>query len=131
MSNGPPRIEQVENANEDVAYIPSKFPRCGNYTGTGQGAIVNQDGTVNSAANPAARGSVVSIYGTGLSAEAEVMIGGLASVVQYAGQTPGEIAGLTQVNAVVPQGASVGATVAVVVGIGGVQSQIGVTVAVK
>ncbi len=34
-------------------------------TGTGQGAIVNQDGTVNSAANPAARGSVVSIYMTG------------------------------------------------------------------
>ncbi len=34
-------------------------------TGAGQGAIVNQDGTVDNAANPAARGSVVSIYMTG------------------------------------------------------------------
>jgi uncharacterized protein (TIGR03437 family) len=33
--------------------------------GTGQAAIINQDGTVNSASNPAARGSVVSIYATG------------------------------------------------------------------
>lgn len=100
-------------------------------TGTGQGAIVNQDGTVNSAANPAARGSVVSIYGTGMSAGAEVTIGGIAAMVQYAGQAPGEIAGLTQVNVVVPQEGSVGPTVPVVVGVGGVQSQAGVTVAVK
>jgi uncharacterized protein (TIGR03437 family) len=33
--------------------------------GSGQGAIINQDGTVNAASNPAAKGSVVSIYGTG------------------------------------------------------------------
>ena len=33
--------------------------------GSGQGAIVNQDGTVNSTSNPAAKGSVISIYGTG------------------------------------------------------------------
>src|SRR5438874_13792619 len=33
--------------------------------GTGQGAIVNQDGTVNAASNPASKGSVISLYGTG------------------------------------------------------------------
>ena len=33
--------------------------------GTGQGAIVNQNGTVNGASNPASRGSVISLYGTG------------------------------------------------------------------
>ena len=100
-------------------------------TGTGQAAIVNQDGTVNNAANPAARGSVISMYATGSSAGAEVTIGGIAATVQYAGQAPGEIAGLMQVNAVVPQGVAVGPTVPVVVGIGGLQSQAGVTVAVK
>jgi uncharacterized protein (TIGR03437 family) len=100
-------------------------------TGTGQGAIVNQDGTVNGTANPAARGAVVSIYATGVSAGAEVTIGGIAAMVQYAGQAPGEIAGLTQVNAVVPQGVAVGSAVPVVVEVGGVQSQAGVTVVVK
>ncbi len=34
-------------------------------SGSGQAAIVNEDGTVNSSFNPARRGSVVSIYGTG------------------------------------------------------------------
>lgn len=34
-------------------------------SGAGQGAIVNQDGTVNSTTNPAAKGSVISLYGTG------------------------------------------------------------------
>ena len=111
-------------------------------TGTGQGAIVNQDGTVNSAANPAARGSIVSIYMTGqggaspaltgiLPTNVSVTIGEIATTVQYAGQAPGEIAGLTQVNAVVPQGVAAGPAVPVVVGIGGVQSQAGVTMAVK
>jgi uncharacterized protein (TIGR03437 family) len=33
--------------------------------GQGQAAVLNQDGRVNSAANPAARGSVISIFGTG------------------------------------------------------------------
>jgi uncharacterized protein (TIGR03437 family) len=109
-------------------------------TGTGQGAIVNQDGTVNSAANPASRGSVISIYMTGQGGASPaltpptnvaVTIGGVATTVQYAAQAPGEIAGLTQVNAVVPQGVAVGPTEPVVVGVGGVQSQVGVTVAVK
>ncbi|HEY7335907.1 MAG TPA: hypothetical protein VH639_13555 [Bryobacteraceae bacterium] len=33
--------------------------------GSGQAAIINEDGTINSSFNPAARGSVVSIYATG------------------------------------------------------------------
>jgi uncharacterized protein (TIGR03437 family) len=36
-----------------------------NQSGTGPGAILNQDNSVNSAANPAAAGSVIQIYGTG------------------------------------------------------------------
>jgi uncharacterized protein (TIGR03437 family) len=33
--------------------------------GTGQGAVLNQDGTLNSASNPAVKGSVIQLYGTG------------------------------------------------------------------
>jgi uncharacterized protein (TIGR03437 family) len=36
-----------------------------NQSGTGQGAVLNQDGTVNSTSNPAAAGSTIQIYGTG------------------------------------------------------------------
>ena len=34
-------------------------------SGSGQGAIFNQDGSLNSHANPAARGSIVTLFGTG------------------------------------------------------------------
>jgi uncharacterized protein (TIGR03437 family) len=140
-------MQVTSNAGQSAAWVlpvvgvtPGIFTVDG--TGTGQGAIVNQDGTVNSAANPAARGSIVSIYMTGqggaspaltgiLPTNVAVMIGGIATMVQYAGQAPGEIAGLTQVNAVVPQGVEVGPMVPVAVGVGAVQSQAGVTVAVK
>ncbi len=118
-------------------------------TGTGQAAVVNQDGTVNSAANPAARGSVVSIYATGEGqtspagvtgsvpkasnspvAQVSVSIGGAAATVQYAGSAPGDVAGVLQVNAMVP--ASVGpGQLPVALTIGGVASQAGVAVSVK
>lgn len=37
-----------------------------NGSGSGQVAATNQDGTVNSAANPAPRGSIITLYGTGV-----------------------------------------------------------------
>ncbi|MGO9259065.1 MAG: hypothetical protein ACLQU1_22505 [Bryobacteraceae bacterium] len=120
-------------------------------TGTGQAAVVNQDGSVNSAANPAARGSVVSIYATGEGQTSPagvtgsvtqsttrtpllpvtVTIGGITAVVQYAGSAPGEVAGLLQVNAVVPQGVEPGSAVPVTVSVGGVASQSGVVIVVN
>jgi uncharacterized protein (TIGR03437 family) len=36
-----------------------------NSQGSGQGSVRNQDGTINGASNPAAAGTIVSIYGTG------------------------------------------------------------------
>jgi uncharacterized protein (TIGR03437 family) len=36
-----------------------------NQSGTGQAAVLNQDGTVNSTSNPAPAGSTIQIYGTG------------------------------------------------------------------
>jgi uncharacterized protein (TIGR03437 family) len=120
-------------------------------TGTGQGAIVNEDGTVNSATNPAARGSIVSIYATGEGQTSPagvtgsvtgsglkmpvlpvtVTIGGIAVAPQYAGSAPDSIAGLLQVNAVVPQGVATGSAVPITLTIGETQSQAGVTIAVK
>ena len=88
-------------------------------SGTGQAAALNQDGTVNSASNPAARGSVVSFWITGAGllneayADGEIVTknpAGLAlplvygAAVQYAGQAPGMVAGVVQLNLVVGDG---------------------------
>jgi uncharacterized protein (TIGR03437 family) len=122
------------------------------YTGSGQGAIVNQDGvTVNSTITPAARGSIVSIYATGEGQTAPagidgqfamgstlpkpklpvtVTIGGRAAEVLYAGAAPGQVAGLMQVNARIPNDAAAGEQ-PVVVQVGSAASQPGITVVVK
>lgn len=121
-------------------------------SGTGPAAILNQDGlTVNSAANPAARGSVISIYATGggqtippgvdgllsfgpafpqLKLQAQVSIDGQPADVVYAGAAPGSVAGLLQVNARVPAAASSGA-VSIQVQVGDAVSQSGMTMVVK
>jgi uncharacterized protein (TIGR03437 family) len=86
-------------------------------------SILNQDGTVNSAANPALRGSIVSFYGTGLGAmnpqlndgnlaistpysapvnSPALSIGGQTALVLYAGDAPLLPTGVFQINAVVP-----------------------------
>jgi uncharacterized protein (TIGR03437 family) len=121
------------------------------YNGIGQGAIRNQDYSVNGNSYPAPRGSTVMIYctgagptdppstdaaiTTGLSTLAiqpvTVTIGGISAQVPYAGGAPGAVAGLTQVNAVVPANAPTGANVSVVIRIGTWQSQAGVTMVVQ
>jgi uncharacterized protein (TIGR03437 family) len=58
------------------------------------------------------------------------MIGGQPAQVQYAGAAPGAIAGLYQINAVIPQGAVSGAQ-PVSVTVGGASTQASVTVAVQ
>ena len=118
-------------------------------SGVGQAAAVNQDGTRNGTAAPAAAGSVLSLYATGEGqtappgvdgklgvsplpqpvAPVTVRIGGVAAEVRFAGGAAGQIAGLMQVNAVVPAGLS--GAVPVVLTVGGAASQPGVTVAVR
>lgn len=119
-------------------------------SGRGQGAIVNQDSTVNSSANGAAPGSIVSIYATGagptdppatdgtVSTAAAptqlpvtVQIAGETTDVLYAGAAPGEPAGVIQVNARIPADVPRGASVQVVIIVGTVSSQPGVTVAIQ
>jgi uncharacterized protein (TIGR03437 family) len=85
--------------------------------GTGYGAVFwNQDGTVNSPANPAHVGDVLTLYMTGAgqispqlpdgtvpAAPASVpqlslSIGGATCPVTYVGDAPGQVEGVVQVN---------------------------------
>jgi len=124
-------------------------------SGSGPGAILNQDYSVNSGTVPAPRGTPIMIYctGTGVtdpagsdgvltplalpyrlipaSVNVQVTIGGIPATVVYAGAAPGAVAGLTQINAVVPGGVSPGENVPVSVQIGNTPSQAGITVAVQ
>ena len=122
-------------------------------SGVGPGAILNQDLTVNSTGNPAARPSVIVLYCTGggvttpASADGEVIglplrklpqtvavtvtVGGVNAVVQYAGAAPGLVAGVTQINAELPAGMAPGIALPVVVKIGDFSSTGSVTVSVK
>ncbi|MDP8979200.1 MAG: hypothetical protein M3O35_01270 [Acidobacteriota bacterium] len=96
-----------------------------NQSGNGPGAIRNQNNSINGTDNPAAAGSVIQIFGTGEGlcqgvrtgsvtptlppfpkpvGTVSVTIGGKPAVLQYAGEAPGSIAGLLQVNAIVPDG---------------------------
>jgi|GEM_PF-3740854 len=123
-----------------------------NQSGMGPGAVLNQDFSLNGAGNPAAIGSVVQIFLSGggqtnppstdgalapsavplaeLIASVTVTIGGQPAQVVYKGGAPGLINGLVQVNAVVAEGTPAG-NVELVVTVGGVASQPGVTVAVQ
>jgi uncharacterized protein (TIGR03437 family) len=121
-----------------------------NASGVGEGAIVNADGSVNGPFNPASRGTAIKIYCTGggqtsppsttgalapgaamLNLPVTVTIGGLNAQVLYAGSAPGEVSGVVQINAVVPQTLTPGTALPVQISIGGIPSQTGVTVAIQ
>jgi uncharacterized protein (TIGR03437 family) len=121
--------------------------------GTGQGAIVNNDGSLNSAGNPALRGNLISIYATGEGqtnpagidgrlandsldalprplAFVGVTIAGVPCDLKYAGTAPGGIAGFLQVNVIVPANVQPG-VIPLVLTIGNQTSQAGITIAVQ
>jgi len=101
--------------------------------GTGQAAALNEDGTVNSTNNPAARGTIIVLFITGdggTAAPVYVRIAEYTADVLYAGPAPG-FPGLTQINARVPAGFLPSGTLTVAVTAGGVSSQAGVTIAVR
>jgi uncharacterized protein (TIGR03437 family) len=133
--------------------------------GQGQGAIINYDATgtitsVNSTKNSETRGNTIAIYATGLGeltnstvgtgdivtqatdsvqdTSVRVDIGGQPCVVNYAGTSQMTVAGLVQINAVVPPNAKTGQNVPIVLSIGAINptatartSQPGVTVSIK
>jgi uncharacterized protein (TIGR03437 family) len=114
-------------------------------SGAGQGSILNQDATVNSSSSPAARGSYVSFYGTGfgvlgdpgadglrrLAVPVTAFFDGTPSQASYAGEAPGYTLGLQQINVQVPAVVSPNSNVPVVLLMGQVTTQAGVTLAVK
>lgn len=112
--------------------------------GNHQGAILNQNGSVNGPHNPAAAGTYIQIYGTGEgetnppsidgqiadesaqflprpTAQVSVTIGGAKANVAYAGTAPQSFAGFFQVNAQIPAGTKAG-NQPVVITVGGVKS---------
>lgn len=119
-------------------------------TGRNQGAILNQDTTINGPLNGAPRGSIVVLYATGqgltnpdweedeLAAaplpkpvnKVKVTIGGQAGEILYSGAAPG-MAGVMQVNVRVPSGIKAGSAVPIVLTVGSASSQPGVTLAVQ
>jgi len=123
-------------------------------SGQGQGAILNfvaGNYTINSAANPAAKGSIVVMYitGVGLTTSAvdnqlipaspavtpvlapSVSIGGQGATVLAAQAPPGSIPGLMQLNVTVPSTVTAAVALPVIVTVGGVASQAALTMGVK
>jgi uncharacterized protein (TIGR03437 family) len=160
----PGSVVPGQNANVQVVYsgvssaavqlpvsaaIPGLFSANG--SGTGPGAFLNQDGTLNSTTNPAVANSVVVMYATGLGATdvtlpdgqvvttaplpkptlpVQVLIGGQAAAVDYVGAAPYLVYGLFQINAHIPAGLAPGAQ-PVTLKVGSAVSQTGVTVVVR
>jgi uncharacterized protein (TIGR03437 family) len=112
--------------------------------------VLNQNGTINSAANPAPAGSIVSLFGTGEgaitpmlvpsfltistpystpNAPVAVTIGGKPAEILYAGEAPFVPVGIVQINVRVPDGLGAG-TVPVSISIGDAAAK-PVTIAVR
>jgi len=122
------------------------------WTGQGQAAAVNQDGSINTSSAPAPVGSIISLYATGEGQTSpagvdgkpataplptpilpvNVTIGGVTvDNLQYVGGAPGEVAGLLQINVQIPVGITAGSAVPVLIRVGNAGSQAGVTIAVS
>jgi uncharacterized protein (TIGR03437 family) len=129
---------EYKGVRSDALTVPVLASRPGIFSvdgsGLGPGAILNEDGSLNSPSNPAQRGSIVSIFGTGGGEAAPGVVDGqiVSGVlprtslpvsaffargiyedwgqgeVLYAGGSSGSVAGLLQVNVRVPLNAAVG-----------------------
>jgi uncharacterized protein (TIGR03437 family) len=119
--------------------------------------LASNDYSLNSNAAPAQKGGIVVLYVSGIGATSasiaapataaatlipanavvtpaglvSVTIGGIAASVVAALSPPGSVPGLLQVNVSIPSNAPSGAAVPVIVNVGGVDSQPGVTMAIK
>jgi len=104
-----------------VSATPALFTADG--SGKGQLAALNQNNSVNSASNPAAKGSIVVLYATGVGVlntpipdgtlvsatpfpapvlPIQLTIGGQTAQIQYVGAAPSLVAGTIQINATIP-----------------------------
>ncbi len=139
----PPLTAQV------VAAAPGLFSA--NFTGSGPAVVYNQDGTVNSPANPADKGSVIVLYGTGegLTSPAGVdgkiasvapypsptlpvtaNVGSLPATILYKGSVPFQVAGLLQINVQISQQIPSG-NQPIIVTVGSARTQPNLTVSIR
>ena len=153
------RVEYAgETSNTDQVTLgvtaPGLFAQ--NASGSGPGAILNQDNSLNGPARPAAQGSIVQVFMTGEGqttpqgvtgalttvtlpppqvtpaplAAIQILINGQPALYTYAGEAPGMVAGVMQLNVQIPAYAPSG-PLSIQVSIGGTMSQSGITVSVQ
>jgi uncharacterized protein (TIGR03437 family) len=136
-----------------AATAPGLFSQ--NASGGGQGAILNQDNTLNWMGNPATQGSIVQMFLTGEgqtnppgvtgaittttlppqvtpapALPIQVWIDGQSAVYTYAGEAPGMVAGVMQLNVRIPANVRLGPDL-VLVSIGGKMTQPGIIMSVR
>jgi len=131
-----------------AASAPSLFTL--NETGAGQAAALNADGTVNTAANPAKVGSVISVYATGEGKTSpagsdgkiasnplphpvlpvSATVDGQLAKVLYSGAMAGDVEGLMVVQVEIPSGVQPGGYVPVKIRVGSASSQDDMTIAI-
>jgi uncharacterized protein (TIGR03437 family) len=147
---------QASNAYQltTTTTVPGLFTQ--NASGSGPGAILNQENSVNGPGNRAAKGSVVQVFMTGEGQTSPpsvtgaitaatlpppqvtpapllavgVLINGQPASYVYAGEAPGLVAGMMQLNVQIPANAPSG-ELPILVSVGGNPSQKGVTVSVQ
>jgi uncharacterized protein (TIGR03437 family) len=137
-----------------AASAPGLFAQ--NAAGSGPGAILNQDNSLNGPSHPAAKGSIVQVFMTGEGQTTpqgvtgrmttvtspppqvtpapvqpiQVQINGQPANYTYAGEAPGMVAGVMQINVQIPANAPSGAR-SIQVSVGGIMSQSGITVTLQ
>jgi uncharacterized protein (TIGR03437 family) len=142
------RVEyQLRSSDARTVQVTGAAPGVFTVAGGSQATVVNQDGSFNSDANPAARGEIVTLFATGTGATSPagvtgklppagrapaggvaVAFGGVPGELQFAGEIA---AGVLQVNVKVPQTAAAGATVPLSISVGASASPPRATVAIK
>ncbi len=144
------------NARSNSVILPVVLTAPGVFSadssGQGPGAILDVNYHPINAANPVTAGSVIQIFANGAGQtnpggidglieplslplpypllSGAVTIDNFPADIQYIGAAPGLVAGVLQVNAVVPSGVSSGAA-PLVLSINGVNSQTGITLAIQ
>jgi uncharacterized protein (TIGR03437 family) len=121
-----------------------------NGSGRGQAAVLNQDFTPNSLANPALRGSIVEVFGTGEGqtdppgqdgriiatdlrrplSPVTATIGGRPAEITYIGSAPGLVSGVFQANLRIPLDVDTG-SIPIEIKVGETATQSGITIAVR
>jgi uncharacterized protein (TIGR03437 family) len=128
------RVETPYGLVEQVIQVAPVAPAIFRVGSAAHGAVVNQDGRLNSLETPARRGETIVIYGTGLGATVRegavsravtpvtATLRGQEVRVTFAGVTPG-FTGLYQVNIVIPVTLSPGLAMPLVLRQGGVEAE--------